>query len=399
MPKHVIIGGGIAGFSALDTLLERGETDVALVSDEKYPLYNRVDLKKFPKTSMEVQELFMKKPVDYPDEVKILLNTEVQEIDPGGKKLKTGRGEFDYEKLALAVGGRPREIPAENSGLEGIHYLWTLEQARHLKEEVEEVENPAVIGGGLLGIDLASIFARTGSEPTYLIREDAWWEHGLCEPGSRLVEEAMEKEGVNVVHGEEVQSFLGEDGRIVGVETGKGNRYSCDIAGVAVGLVPNTELAEDAGIETGRGIITDERLETSEDGVYAAGDVAEYRDVVLGERRMDGSWDGSKAQGDTVGANMAGEEKVYRNVSVYTVDHFGLSVMSVGDAERKEDREVFFHRDGREYVQVNMKGGQVVGGVLVGRADLLADLKNAVEAGENLEELGLDVDLEEGSST
>lgn len=394
MPEHVIVGGGIAGFSALDKLVEEGERDVLLVSREKYPLYNRVDLKKFPKTSMEVQDLLMKKPGDYPEEVQILLNTEVEGLDTEEKEIVTEGGEFSYENLVLAVGGRPREIPAENNSLEQIHYLWTLDQARRLKNVARGAEEPVVIGGGLLGIDLASIFSRTGSEPIYLIREDAWWEKGLCEPGSRLVEEAMEKDGVEVVHGEEVQRFLEEDGNLVGVETQKGNRYSCDVAGVAVGLELNTELAEEAGIETGRGLVADEKLETSTDNIYAAGDVAEYRDVILEERRIDGSWDGSMSQGKTVGANMAGEDKVYRNVSVYTVDHFGLNIMSVGDAERKDDREVFFHREGKEYVQVNVKDGHVVGGVIVGRADLLAELKSGIEEGKALEDVELSVELQ-----
>jgi NAD(P)H-nitrite reductase large subunit len=169
-----------------------------------------------------------------------------------------------------------------------------------------------VVGGGITAIELAEGLAANKVRVQYLMRGDRYWPSVLAAHESALVEARLQHDGTAIHRNVEVGRVIGDRrNRVVGVETKDGQLIACDMLAVAVGTQPRLELAQQMGLQTGRGIFTDEHLETSEPDIYAAGDVAEVLDPATGRRGIDSLWSVAKAQGRVAGANLAGDSQSY----------------------------------------------------------------------------------------
>ena len=369
--SHVIVGDGIAGSSAAETIREEDpEAEITVLTDEGEALYNRILIKEFAKGKLPEAPISIHEPEWYEErDIELHLNTHVVSVDPEAHEIETHEGEvYEYDKLLVATGGTPAQLPVENADADGLHHFWTFEDARRIREHAEEAEKGIVVGAGLLGIDLAAICGAQDIEAHYIMRGNRWWRYALSLDGASIIHEALEDNGVTPVFEAGVDRFeVDDDGHVTGAFTPDGEYYEGEWAGVAIGLNFNTEWLHGSGIECDNGVVTDEYMRTNVEDVYAAGDITQFHDVILGERAQNGAWGSAKEQGSVAGKNMVADEPVeeFRWVSSYSITHFDFPFLSFGHPTLGDDEAERKYSD-NEWRRLAFKDGKLVGGVLIG---------------------------------
>lgn len=378
---YLVIGGGVAGSAAVETLRKETDDPVTLVTDESEPLYSRIMLKNYMKgtlpkqyTRVHDENWYEKRDID------LHLETRIEEVDLEEKVAYSGDKEFSYDRLLIATGGSPRRHPLDE-GFENTHYMWTWEDADVIREEAEDSEEAVVIGGGLLGIDLAMAYASNDTETHYIIRGDTWWRRGLTAEGADIMHRKMESEGINVVTDADVEEFVG-DGEVEAV-IASGERYDCDSVAIAIGQEPNSGFVD---VEKDGGkIVVDEFLKTSSEGVYAAGNMVEYYSPLFEKRTVKGSWDHSEAMGEAAARNMLGFEEEFNYANTYGVGHFDVQFLAIGDWKGDSVQKKYSEN---EYRRLFFDDKQLVGAVLIGYTQGQERIRQFIEEKRSFDEPG-----------
>jgi 3-phenylpropionate/trans-cinnamate dioxygenase ferredoxin reductase subunit len=390
--SHVIIGDGIAGSSAAETVRERDpDAEVTVVTEEGEALYNRILIKEFAKGKLPAAPVSIHEPGWYEErEIDLKLNTHVTGVDTDAHDVFTHTGEtIGYDKLLIATGGTPTQLPVANSDADGIHHFWTFEDARRIKEHAEASETGVVVGAGLLGIDLAAICAAQGIEAHYLMRGECWWRYALSAEGAEIVHDALRARNVTPVFDSGVDHFeTDDDGHVTAAVDPNGDRFECEFAGVAIGLTFNTEFLRNTPLELDDGVVVDEHMRTGVEDVYAAGDITQFYDVVLGARAQNGAWGSAKEQGSVAGTNMVADsdadgtatEATFEWVSSYSITHFDFPFLSFGHPTLGDDSVERTYGDSA-WRRVALKDGRVIGGVLIGDLSPQSVLKRLAREG------------------
>jgi NAD(P)H-nitrite reductase large subunit len=368
--SYVIIGDGVAGSSAAETLREEDpDADITVVTDEGEALYNRILIKEFAKGKLPEAPISIHDESWYADrDIDLQLDTLVVDIDIDAHTIETHEGEVhEWDKLLVAAGGTPTQLPVENSDADGIHHFWTFEDARSIKSHIEQADSSVVVGAGLLGIDLAAITAAQDVEGKYLMRGNCWWRYALSEEGAEIIHDALRERNVEPVFQSGVDRFeVDDDGRVTTAVDPNGDEYDADFVGIAIGLDFNTEILQDTPIEVDDGIVVDEYMQTNHEDVFAAGDITEFNDLVLGDRGQNGAWGSAKEQGSIAAQNMVdyGSEP-FEWVSSYSITHFDFPFLSFGHPTLGDDEAEAKYSD-TEWRRLAFKDGRIVGGVLIG---------------------------------
>ncbi len=386
--SYVIVGDGIAGSSAAETLREEApDAEITVITDEGEALYNRILIKEYAKGKLPEAPISIHDESWYDDhDVDLRLNTVVVDVDVDRDAVRTHEGEtIEYDKLLLGIGGTPQQLPVENADAEGVHHFWTFQDARAIKDSVENAERGVVVGAGLLGVDFAAICGEQDVEAKYLMRGDCWWRYALSNEGAEIMHDAMRERGVEPVFDSGVDHFeVDDDGHVEAAVDPNGERYECDFAGVAIGLNFNTEIVEATPIETDDGIVVDEYMRTNVDNVFAAGDITTFNDLILGEQGKNGSWGSAKEQGTIAARNMIdyGSE-AFEWVSSYSITHFDFPFLSFGHPTLGDDSVEATTAEG-EWRRVALKDGRVVGGVLIGDLSPQSAFKQLMREGRDV---------------
>ena len=403
--SHVIIGDGIAGASAAETIREADpDASVTVLTDEGEALYNRILIKEFAKGKLPEAPISIHEPEWYDErDIDLQLNTHVTDIDPDAHEIRTHEGDtYEYDKLLVATGGTPSQLPVENSDAGGIDHFWTFQDARGIREHADEADQGIIVGAGLLGIDLAAVCAAQGIDAKYLMRGNRWWRYALSEDGAEIIHEALEENGVEPVFESGVDHFeVDDDGKVTGAVDPDGNHYDGEWAGVAIGLDFNTEFLNGTGLELDDGVVVDEYMQTNVDDIYAAGDLTQFYDTILDSQAQNGAWGSAKEQGSVAGTNMVAdaEEEEFRWVSSYSITHFDFPFLSFGHPTRGDDEAERKYSDS-EWRRLAFENGQLIGGVLIGDLSQQSTFKQLIREERQVAEkkellLEKDVDLEE----
>jgi NAD(P)H-nitrite reductase large subunit len=369
--SHVIVGDGIAGSSAAETIREEDpDADITVITDEGETLYNRILIKEFAKGKLPEAPISIHEPDWYSErDIGLELNTYVTEVDPDAHELSTHDGEiYDYDKLLVATGGTPTQLPVENSDADGIHHFWTFEDARAIREHAAEAETGIVVGAGLLGIDLAAVCGAQELDAEYLMRGNRWWRYALSKEGADIVHDALEEKGITPVFDSGVDRFeLDDDGHLEAAIDPNGERFEGEFCGVAIGLNFNTEWLYGTGVDCDSGVVTDEHMRTNVEDIYAAGDITQFYDTIVGDHAQNGAWGSAKEQGAVAARNMVADEPVeaFRWVSSYSITHFDFPFLSFGHPTRGDDSAERKYGE-REWRRLAFEDGKLVGGVLIG---------------------------------
>ncbi|HET8567625.1 MAG TPA: FAD-dependent oxidoreductase [Candidatus Limnocylindria bacterium] len=372
--RFVIIGNGAAGTYAAEAL-RKGDpaASIVMIADEAYTLYNRVSLPRYLRGVLKEERVYVRDHKWHDDlRIDLRLETKATHVDFGAKTVTVEPGgTVPYDRLLLATGGRPNPLRAP--GADSAKYLFNFQYFDETKAMVKRIEDGAktavILGGSFIGYELAEAFNHRGLETHWLQRGPWFLRRALDEAGGRVVTLLAQDAGVHTHYEEAIERLDPEDGATKVTST-KGRTWTADMVGVGLGLTMNIDLFKGTPLETNVGIVTNEFLETTIPGVWAAGDVAEFYDVVSQRHHRMGTWDNSLNHGRHVAKNMLGAKQPYVEVPTYASGMFNsnISVMGV-TTEEEPDAESLFEVDyeSRNYKRLFFLGDKLVGAILIGK--------------------------------
>ncbi|MGB6086538.1 NAD(P)/FAD-dependent oxidoreductase [Parvibaculum sp.] len=357
----LIIGAGQAAAQAVQSLRAEGFAGpIRIFGDEPYAPYQRPPLsKKFLAGEIGYDRVELKGQDFYAQSgVETHWGTRVTEIDRKNKRILTADGrEYPYGKLLLATGSRVRELNVPGFDLKGVHYLRNIDDVKAIQDHFREGAKMVVVGGGYIGLEVAAVAAKRGIDVTVLETADRVLARVVDPIVSQFYERVHREAGVKIETGVTVSGFEGTD-RITAVTSGEGKKYPCDFVVVGIGIIPNTALAVEAGLEVENGIVVDEFCRTSDPDICAAGDCTSHPNAVYGRRIRLESVHNAIEQGKTAAATLAGKEKPYDQVPWFWSDQYDLKLQIVGlsagyteavvrgDPENSRSFAVFYLKDG-----------------------------------------------------
>ena len=385
--KYLIIGGGVAGTTAAETIRQNDPSgSIAIVSDEPHVFYSRIMLSKpiFFLEKIPFEQVYLKNETWYKERnIAFLGGKTAVGMNAEEKTVSLDDGAvLQYEKLLLAIGGYPRKWDPQKiqgSDKKGVCYLRTLEDAKKIIEGVKTAKSAVCVGGGFVSFEACELLRMKNIDTTLLIMEPHYWANVWDETSGLIVEEYLRQGGVNVLKNEEVEKVFGAD-RVESVRTKSGKDIPCQMVVVGIGLTFPVGPFKDC-MDCGRGIKTNEYLETNALDVWAAGDAVEFYDVVVGESVQLGNWVNAQVQGRVAGLNMLGKKQPFRMVSFYTTQGFGLSIAFVGDIRPLPDRTVITRgsRESKSYGRLILKDKELVGATLLNRTPEMAPISKLIE--------------------
>jgi len=374
MTRYVIIGGSAGAVGAVEGIRRLDpKGGITTVTEESMTPYSRPTIGEYLDGRADLESLHFG-PSDFWKEhsVQVVLGRRATAIDLGERTVKLDDGQvLGFDKLLLATGALPFIPKMEGIDREGFCTFMGLSDVQRIRQELSRTQRAVVIGGGLIGVEVAEALVNLGVDVT-VVELRGWLLNLLLDrEAARFVESAMESRGVRLLTGQSVKDVLGREGnprRVGGVVLSGGARMECDLVVSAVGVIPRTELAVQAGLQVNRGILVDRFMQTSAPGVYACGDVAEAYELVGGTQRVFAIWPLARTGGRVAGENMAGGRVEYPGgVAMSALRYFGIPIISVGiDAqETTKEFEVLVKRPGGGYRKIVLRDGRVVGFTLV----------------------------------
>ena len=356
----LIIGNGITGVScALAVRQQQPAARITLVSAESAHHYSRTALMYVYMGHLRPQDI---KPYEdwFWDEHRLgLVQATATALSPAENLVTLDNGTtLAYDQLLLATGSASKRQGWPGQHLAGVQGLYGLPDLEAMTRDTHGISRGVVVGGGLIGVELAEMLHSRGIEPLVLVRDAHYWGSVLPPEEANLVDQQFEENRVPVRYRTELREILGDaQGRVRAVVTSTGEEIACQSVGLATGVAPNIALAQAAGIETDRGILVDEYLRTNVPHVYAAGDCAQHRRPGASEVAIEQLWYTGRMQGETVAQTICGQPTAYRRgVWFNSAKFFNLEYQTYGQAPAgpAPGLESFYweHRSGRAALRV-----------------------------------------------
>jgi nitrite reductase (NADH) large subunit len=381
----VIIGGGLAGTLAAKTLRELDpEVDIEIIAEERHPYYPRPNLIEFLAGRLPKDKIFA-----FPEgwaerqRIGVRLGVGAVRIDPAGKTVGLSTGEtVPYDALLLATGARPVRPPVAGADRKGVFVLRTLDDTEALLEHLRDHGRTAVLGGGLLGLEIARALRGRGAEVLVVEFFDRLLPRQLDTAAAAILKAQIEATGVAVRLGAAAKEVLGDDGAR-GLRFGPGDEVIADTVVIAAGIAPEIGLAREAGLPVGRGIVVDDRMATASLGVFAAGDAAEHAG------RIYGIIPAAFEQARAAAHGMLGLDRPYGGtVPSNTLKVHGLTVTSAGDfAAEGPGLESLVRADpaGGIYKKLVLREGRLIGAIWMGTKKGAAEISRFVALHKDVE--------------
>jgi 3-phenylpropionate/trans-cinnamate dioxygenase ferredoxin reductase component len=375
----LLIGGGLAGANCAAELRKGGaEGSILLVGREPEPPYERPPLsKEYLRGEAERSDAYVNPTSWYEEnDVALLSGTSVMSLDPAARTAKLqGGDEVSFDKALIATGAMVNILRVDGAENEGIHYLRAFGNSDAIRSDAEAAEHVVLIGGSYIGAEVAASLTARGTRCTIVTMEDIALSRTFGDEAGRWFHQLLESKGVTIHGGEVLEAYEG-DGRVKAVLTKSGLAVDCDAVIVGAGVRPDTMLAERAGLEVDHAIVCDSKLQTSAEGIYAAGDCCSYESVIHGRRIHVEHWDVAMQQGVHAARNMLGADADYEAVPYFfsdLADWAGLEY--VGPAREWEEEIWRGDRDRGEFSVWYLKGGRVAGALSVDRPEDLAQAR------------------------
>jgi 3-phenylpropionate/trans-cinnamate dioxygenase ferredoxin reductase component len=351
--RIVIVGASLAGASAAETLRKNGWTgQLVLVGSETKLPYERPPLSKSVLLGKDRPDVGQVHDRPWYDDnlVELRLGVAATALDTQARTVALADGSvLGYDRLLIATGSRVRKLDVPGAHLPGVHYLRTAGESEALTEAFATKPRVVVIGAGWIGLEVGAAARERGCDVTVIEPQATALAAVLGEKVGGLFADLHRRHGVDLRFGTGVNAILGED-RVTGVETDRGDTIPADLVVVGIGVQPNTELAEAAGIKVaspqeGAGILTGPDLRSSVPEVFAAGDVARWEHPLLGRSIRVEHWSNAKESGAAAAKAMAGQDGVYDSIPYFFTDQYDLGMEYVGDVPRGTSYEVVLRGD------------------------------------------------------
>lgn len=369
--KYVIIGASAAGLAAAEAI-RKADTQgtITVLTEEAYMPYSRPSISYYLKGKVKESDMALRKPNFYREKkIDIVKNTKATAIDTEKKVVKAGRKSYPYDKLCLCTGSKPFVPPMENvKGKTNALTFLDLKAVKDVKAIANEKTRAVVIGAGLIGMKAAEGLVKICKSVDVVELSPRVLPSILDVKSAKQVKKHLENNGIRFHLENTVVRAASKGKQITAVTLKNGKKLPCDLLILAVGVRPQTELAEKAGLAVDRGIITDtETMQTSDPDIYAAGDCCVSVDMLDGSKKIIALWPNAVQQGNVAGAQMAGADiTVGGTYSVNAIDFFGLRICTCGlinaQGEQYSDKII---QHGDSYKRLVFEGDKLVGYVLI----------------------------------
>ncbi len=380
---YVIVGASLAGAKAAETLRAEGfDGSVVLIGAEAELPYERPPLSKDYLQGKSPQEKVYVHPQWWYTEhdVELRLGATVTEIDRAAHRVTLADGSAQpYAKLLLATGSAPRRLPVPGAELDGVGYLRTVADSDRIKIALESASSVAIIGAGWIGLETAAAGRAAGTEVTVLEAAELPLLRVLGPEVAQVFADLHRDHGVDLRFGIGVAEITGTAGRATGVRLTDGTQVDADLVIVGVGVTPNTQLADAAGLQVADGIVVGADLRTGDPDIYAAGDVASALHPLLGKHIRVEHWANALNQPQAAARSMLSQPVSYERVPYFFTDQYDLGMEYAGYVEPGGYAEVVFRGDtaAREFIAFWIDSG---GRVLAGMNVNIWDVNDAIQA-------------------
>lgn len=400
---HLMIGNSTAAVGAIEAIRTCDRSaSIGVVAAETEHTYSRPLITYFMSGKVAENNVYYR-PLDFYQKMDVtcILGAQVESVSTEDQRVTLATGEaMEYGSLLLAAGGAPIAPPVPGIDRPGVFFMNSMDDARRAKGWLAHAERAVVIGGGLTGLKTAEALRELGQEVTVVELADCVLAMALDRTASDIVRQAFVDHGVDVLTGVQVTSLDGSEGSndVWAAALNTGESIACDSAFVTVGIRPRIELVSGSAIQAGKGILVDRHMRTSVENVYAAGDLAQAYDPLIGETRVVPILPNAYIGGRVAGLNMCGREADYNiGMSVNSVSFFGRPMMSAGFAAQEDGDgfTVLSRCEGTSYRKLVIRDGKLVGMIAAGDVDRAGLMTGIMRAGVDV--TGLEDKLLEGT--
>jgi ferredoxin-nitrate reductase len=392
--KIIVVGAGAGAFGFVKTYRAlNNEDEIEIFSKENFPFYNRVMLPDYISGVQQWHHLVKMKDNEEEDfNIKLHRGISIEQIDRNNKIVIDSNGlEHNYDILILATGSRPfllKDIP----DVKGIFTMRSRTDADNFKKHVDPSKGKVVIvGGGLLGIELAASLREVNVEICIVQRISRLMDRQLDVLGSQLLHEELTEKGVEIYYNDEIERFIGSE-NITGVKLKSGLEIPCQAVVIAIGTIPNIELAKDCGIECKRGVIVNDYLLTSDPSIYAIGEIAEFKGFLYGITAA------AEQQAEVVARHLSGDISHYYEGSLLMniLKMHGTNLVSLGLPDPPTDDSsyeeiLFIDKAKRYYKKCIIHNDRLVGAILIGDKTEFLEFRDLIQNKIELSEKRLDL--------
>jgi ferredoxin-nitrate reductase len=377
--RIVVVGAGAGAYGFVKSYRELNRDDeITIFSKEDFPFYNRVMLPDYISGEQRWEQLVKMTDEEEPGyNIRLLRGVSVEKIDRVNKFVIDSRGvKTHYDVLLLATGSRA-SIPKNVPSLPGIFSMRSRNDADNFKKHVPKGGHVVIVGGGLLGLEMAASLREIGITITIIQRTSRFLNRQLDELGSRLLHEEMADQGCDIFYDDEVQLFFGRS-KLTGIGLRSGRKINCDAMILAIGTTPNLEIAKDCGLDCKRGVLVNERLLTSDPSIYAIGEIAEFNGTLYGITAA------AEQQAEVVAAYMNGDIASYykRSLFMNIIKIHGFDLCSIGLSDCPDDKDyeevVFIDKAKRYYKKCIIHQDKLVGTILIGDKSEFLEFKELI---------------------
>jgi nitrite reductase (NADH) large subunit len=372
--RYIIIGNSAAGIAAYEGLRQVDHAgSVAIISEETAPIYSRSLISYFLAGQIDEEGMLFRPRSFYGREgIEALLGRKVVRIDPQLNQVQLEDGELlGYEKLMLATGSSAVHPKLPGGDLPGTFVFRSYDDAKAMMKHLSRVKEAVVVGGGPVGIKAAEALNYRKVQVSIVVHSGNLLSQIMDSHAAQVIQDMFEEHHVKIIAHADVTEVLGGS-EVTGIKLTDGRTLNCQMVVFSKGVTPNLDLAQEAGVQVNKGIVVDDHMCTSQANIYAAGDVAEVKDVLTGERTVHALWPNAMQQGYVAGVNMGGGERIYDGgFGMNAINVFGTPVIAMGllRPELRSGAEVLSAKGHGWYRSLVVRGGRIVGAFLVGEID------------------------------
>ena len=383
----VIIGAGQAGAWAIYALRDEAEFTgrIVLIGEEEYLPYERPPLSKsamLGDTSVEDAYFWPREKYDEWN-VEMHLGVGAEKIDRAAKIVTLADGEeIVYDRLLLATGTRPRLLRIDGADLSGVHYLRTIADTLAIQSDIPDNGSALIVGGGWIGLEVAGALSKRNCKATVIEVADRLCGRAVPPEISAWLLAFHQGHGVDVRLDSGIEQLIGKDGKLTGAKLSNGDSIDCTLAIIGIGVVPNSELAEEAGLDIDNGVVVDEQGRTSDPDIFAAGDLTNHPNPLLGRRIRLESWENAQNQARVAAKAMAGKGEDYAEIPWFWSDQFDANIQMIGLPQSWEQLVTRGDPASGEFITFYLRDGKIDGAISVNNSRDIRMAKRLMQSGK-----------------
>lgn len=351
MEPVIVIGNGIAGISCARHLRKQSDVPICIISEEDPYFFSRTALMYVYMGHMPWKDLYPYEPHFWKKNRLDLVQDRVTRIAPDTQTLVLQSGkEMRYSQLVLALGSKPRSLAIPGIDFTGVQGLYHKQDLEQLEALTPKIQRASVIGGGLIGVELAEMLHSRGIEVDFWVRESSFWNNVLPPEESAMLHTHIRQHGIRLHLNTEIKALYGNAaGEVSQIQAQEQAPQPCDFVGVTVGVEPHIDFLRETSLETDRGILVNPYLETSWEGVYAIGDCAQLQSPPKGRRSTEAVWYVGRMMGETLAQTLAGKRTPYRpgpwfnSAKFFDIEYQTYGAVSAQSDPEKESQRFWKH--------------------------------------------------------